>query len=109
MIKALDGPAAGTVLSLRRAPVFLRLVRDRAGTWDALDQLEDEPAGDEEIFAYRIVDGTWGVAFVRPGGRYELGEYRYVGEQPSQFELRDTDAWRDWAIATADPPRPYAG
>lgn len=38
-----DGPAAETVLELRRAPKFLRVVRDADGTVDALDQLNDTP------------------------------------------------------------------
>ena len=40
---------------LRRAPVLLRMTLDRAAKWDALDQLDNCPADDEQIFAYRRV------------------------------------------------------
>jgi hypothetical protein len=36
MTKFTNGPAAGTVLSLRRSPLFLRAVQDAEGKWDAL-------------------------------------------------------------------------
>jgi hypothetical protein len=53
MIRFLDGPAAGVALKLRNAPEVLRVVRDLAGAWDALDAPGDEPRPDEEVFLYR--------------------------------------------------------
>lgn len=55
MIELIDGPANGVSLDLMRAPIMLRVVRDRAGNWDALDQLADEPKRGETIFLYRMV------------------------------------------------------
>jgi hypothetical protein len=50
----IDGPAAGTVLSLKRSPLFLRAVQDPLdGKWDALDQLDDAPRPGERIVVYR--------------------------------------------------------
>lgn len=93
----LDGPAAGVGFSLRRAPTYLRLVRDReSGKWDALDQPEDEPRDTEDVFAYRIEPGTWSFVFVRPGGRYEYGRYRHLPEAPAEV-LRSRPLWLTWA------------
>lgn len=52
MIRFLDGPAEGVVLELQAAPQRLRVVRGQDGTWDALDQPEDAPRPDEEVFWY---------------------------------------------------------
>lgn len=72
----LDGPAGISAMDLRRCPTYLRLVH---GTrWDALDQPGDTPEPGETLAIYKIVEGTWGVVFVRPGGRYEYGDYRHV-------------------------------
>lgn len=111
MITAKDGPAAGKTFACRRAPVYLRIVRAAplelvpspdAG-WDVLDQLDDTPSADEEVFVYRIIDGTWSCAYLcRAGadsGRYELGQYRLVEPQPDEATLRDTALWRAWASA----------
>lgn len=50
-----DGPAAGVNLSLRRAPMFLRVVQNnQTGEWDALDQLDDTPEKNETIFVYKV-------------------------------------------------------
>lgn len=110
MIRVTDGPAAGRTFACRRAPKYLRVVRaeqlelvpdDPAAGWDVLDQLEDTPAANEEVFVYRIVEGTWRVVIIcripgDGGGRFELGEYRFVA-QPGEATLRDTELWRAWA------------
>lgn len=50
----LDGPGKGQGLNLKRAPLFLRLVVKPDGRIDALDQLEDRPADEERLYAYRL-------------------------------------------------------
>lgn len=49
------GPAAGVSLLLRRAPLYLRAVTGPDGKWDALDLLDDAPAPNETVVAYRRV------------------------------------------------------
>lgn len=99
-MRALDGPAAGINLSLRSCPTYLRLVHGPDG-WDALDQPEDRPQEGETVWPYRIVDGTWGVVFVRPGGRYEYGDYRVIEDVepglPAMFG-QNRDLWRAWLM-----------
>ncbi|HEY1187150.1 MAG TPA: hypothetical protein VGE74_05800 [Gemmata sp.] len=102
MTRFTDGPAAGVVLSLRRAPLFLRVVRDAAGKFDALDQLADEPAVDESLTAY-VLAGEPSVMFLdwtekgkRRGGRFVSASYRHVPDQPPDWVMRDQGAWRAW-------------
>lgn len=101
MIELLDGPAAGHTLSLRSAPHFLRVVIDSHGDVDALDQPEDELGDDETIHVYVMEVGTWTQVFVRPGGRYEGGRYRYMNIAGDEDELRtislaSRDEWIAW-------------
>lgn len=108
MSKFLDGPAAGTTLMLRRAPVWLRVVIAPDGTVDALDQPSDTPAADEAVHVYRQHEGTHTAAFIcrtgkSPGGRFEFADYRYVAHAPTA-ELRDRAAWQAWCMA--QPGRP---
>jgi len=64
-----DGPAKGQTLMLRRAQMFLRVVQDPKGTWDALDQPDDTPKPEERLYAYRI-DGQPAMAhYCIRGGR----------------------------------------
>jgi hypothetical protein len=101
MTTFLDGPAEGQTLLLKRAPIFLRVVKG-GGKWDALDQPEDQPTPDEEIYAYRI-EGEPGVCHVdvrgARGGFYTLAQYRLVPTQPEDRELRNTMSWRRWCLA----------
>ncbi len=105
MTKFRDGPAAGVVLTLRRAPIFLRVVRDPAGMWDGLDQLADTPAPAEAVCAYRKVsdDGTIHVDGGRDGRRFGLwlaaATYEYVEPQPAEGVMRVNEAWRAWCQA----------
>lgn len=104
MSNFLDGPAAGATLSLGRSPYFLRVVRAAGGKWDALDQLEDTPAANEEIHVYRIasepiiahVDGRNPTT----GKRYErwmsIADYVIHREQPDDQTARDKTAWPAW-------------
>lgn len=99
MTKFLDGPAAGQVLALKRAPVYLRVVQGRK-EWDALDQLGDTPAAHERIHVYRLKEnrGTVHLNCGRRGasGFYEMADYAYSADQPTDAVARDTDAWRGW-------------
>lgn len=102
----LDGPAVGTVLSLRRSPLFLRVVRDTAsGDFDALDQLDDSVRDNEVVFAYRLVKHT-GSAFICSRGRgcqqMQISSYCLCEEQPLPAVLRDNAAWREWATNQAE-------
>jgi hypothetical protein len=93
MIRFLDGPAEGVVLELRNAPEMLRVVRDPAGTWDALDAPGDEPRPDEKVFLYRRVRliGFAHIDYVtkdrrRAAKTIARAEYRF---QEQQDEKRD--------------------
>ncbi|MFO0887568.1 MAG: hypothetical protein U0790_00315 [Isosphaeraceae bacterium] len=98
MIRFLDGPAQGALLMLRRAPLYLRVVANAKGEWDALDRLSDTPEPGESIHAYRIA-GPARPYHIRPGGRFWQAEYRAVPDQPPAEVLNDTDRWRDWCWA----------
>jgi hypothetical protein len=108
----LDGPAAGTTLYLKRAPVYLRAVQGpagptHAGDWDALDQLEDEPRSSERIVVYRL-EGEPTFCHINRGGRgsgfYRGGAYRVVEPQPTDLEVRSTAAWRAWVSVQVGQP-----
>lgn len=102
MTKFLDGPAKDVSLSLRRAPLFLRVTRNTKGVWDALDQLADGPEPGETVYAYQLISKP--ISFhlcVRgknraAGGWYQAGEYKFVSDQPTETEMMDTSAWRAW-------------
>ena len=104
MIEIIDGPAAGHTLTLRRAPLYLRVVIAPDGTVDALDQLDDVARPEERIHVYeRHADGPSGQVHVcgrGPGaasGWYAIGRYRHLaGPPPSESILRDREAWRAW-------------
>ncbi|PQO39362.1 hypothetical protein C5Y96_05770 [Blastopirellula marina] len=106
MIEFIEGPAAGTHLCLRRTPLLLRVVIDRAsGQVDALDQLEDVPRLGESIHVYRregeplrgmIDSGKGGYT-----GPFVAATYLYFPWQPADEVARDNQRWQKWAI-TAD-------
>lgn len=103
MIQFIDGPAKGTTLDLRRAPVFLRVVIDPVGdVFDALDQLDDVPKPHESIHVYRLIgQPTRYHVSLSPrrlsGCRY-AAEYQFVAQQPDDLTMRDTAA-RHRAVA----------
>lgn len=100
-----DGPAEGLSLILKRAPKFLRAVKNREGTWDALDQLDDAPEVDEQLFAYERHGGEIRGFIDGPKfrGMFAGGVYRFVAEQPDDIVMRDTDAWRAWCATHFEP------
>lgn len=96
-----DGPAAGQMLMLGRAPKFLRVVVSGGGKWDALDQLNDSPEDSEQLFAYElhgnVTSGFWdgrGKDGRRTGGQFAGGTYRFVAADDAQ--MRTLEAWRAW-------------
>jgi hypothetical protein len=95
----LGPPDGGGGLGCKRAPRWLRGVRSAEGKVDALDQLDDEPAADEEIFVYR----SHSVGHIRGATRAESGPmvmYRHVsGVDPNR--LRDNKDWRELAAELA--------
>lgn len=103
MITFRDGPAAGTLLQLRRSPFVLRVVVADDGTIDALDQLDDEPEAGESIHVYRMVEDRgsyhlWGTdergRRTRFSGRSAL--YALVEHPPDDETARETELWRAW-------------
>lgn len=115
MTHFLDGPAAGVKLILQRAPQYLRVVRDPAGTWDALDQLDDAPDPGEVVFAYRMksFDGSAHYcgrdAKGRRFGRWERSAtYEFIQPQPEPVWLSTTPHWRAWVEAEGPCPAALA-
>lgn len=105
MTNFIDGPAQFKTLACRRAPFFLRVVFDPHGdgTWDALDQLDDEPAASEKIYVYQLVEKP-AACFVRAttgGGPRPYAKYRLVVEQPDDKVLRNAPLWHAWVEAHA--------
>lgn len=103
MTEFLDGPAAGVNLTLRRAPLFLRVTKDADGNFDALDQLEDTPRLDEEITVYyKTVDHGMIHLNMRDrkgkhcGGWRAMAKYRLFAEQPVEEIVRSKVKWRNW-------------
>lgn len=105
MIDFQDGPAKDKILELLRMPMplFLRVVRDSKGVIDALDQLDDTPAEDEELFAYvKIKDnGTVHIDCRDKKGKrfgrwYNPCTYALHEPQPDQQTMRDSAAWQTW-------------
>lgn len=111
MITFVDGPAAGQILNLARAPLYLRVVRDAALTFDALDQLEDQPRKGETILVYQLT-GKPGAMHIYARGKgarsgwFRTGTYKLVTIQPKDEEVRTTENWRRWTLAQ---PKEFAG
>lgn len=109
MTKFLNGPAAGQTLMLKRAPIYLRVVRLAIGVgsskWDALDQPTDNPETGEIVFAYKCkCKGEPGTVHLnmgrKGGGWYAVAEYELCEVQPTDAEMRSTPAWQAWCRAT---------
>lgn len=98
-----DGPARGARLSLGRSPILLRVVIDRTGTVDALDQVDDTPRPGEAIHVYVLAEkpGVCHIDYRDTQGR-RRGEWRSTGTyhlapiQPEDAVLRDTARWQAW-------------
>ena len=102
MITFVDGPAAGTVLDLERAPVFLRVVIDRqTGAVDAVDQVGDRPRLGEDVHVYRRVGQAerYHLKCSKPAesGWRSKANYQLHDEQPADHVARDRESWEEWA------------
>lgn len=104
IVTFIDGPAEGVQLDLARNPYYLRVVRGIDGKWDALDQLDDDPALGDEIFIYRRGE-TMGHVLMTP--RKEscwLVDYEATDEiDPEGME--DPEAWKAAATAAGERRR----
>lgn len=90
-----DGPAKeASMLMFHRAPLYLRVVRGMDGKWDALDQLDDEPALGDTIFIYKQMQGRYGhiKGATRATSGFILGYEHTDAIDPEGME--DTAAWR---------------
>jgi hypothetical protein len=103
MIEFIDGPVQRRSLRLKRTPAFLRAVYDphASAGWDALDQLNDEPAAIETIYAYQMVEPPSMIHIHARvgGGWYAHARYQLVKEQPADGILRDSKLWDAWVNA----------
>jgi hypothetical protein len=111
VVTFLDGPAVGVQLQLRRIPLYLRVVHSGQRTWDALDQLDDEPKRNETIYVYRRDERQQPTKYhlcfrsrnKRASGVYWTCDYRFVAEQPADELVRSTEAWRAWVTEQLPP------
>ena len=98
MTSFLDGPAIAVNLNLMACPTYLRVVWSARKGWDALDQPEDVVAPLEMVYAYKL-DGKPMSGFI-DGAKYKgpffIANYRAVPNQPTEFEMRDTNFWLAW-------------
>ena len=108
MFRFLDGPAAGAILNLQRAPLFLRVVIADDGTVDALDKVDDVPRPDETIHVYLLDKSSVSSGFVCSRGkrrgceRFLSAEYSLFHDQPTDNDARNNAAWSEWAILQAN-------
>lgn len=100
----IDGPAEDQRLSLRRAPFLLRVTRLGAPgeklQFDALDMVDDEPMGYEDLFAYVLIEGPTR-CFIRTskrgaGGLHMIATYKMSPIQPTDPDMRTRKAWVAW-------------
>lgn len=99
-----DGPAQGVELrNVERTPHYLRVTRaptaDDGVGWDCLDQLDDEPRPEEEIFVYRIQTLAHVCVRGMEADGIESG-WRSVYEHATELHfdeetLRSTERWRE--------------
>lgn len=97
MVSFIDGPAAGKVLMLRRAPKFLRVVESH-GQWDALDQLHDTPQPEETLHVYQLKGKVMNchVKMRKGGGWFVMARYELCLEQADESSMRENAAWQAW-------------
>lgn len=98
-IELKDGPCKGTFL-VKRAPVYLRAVKDQKGKTDVLDQPDDRPKGFETVYVYER-EGSVGSVHINAVGAkgwYALGIYHHLPDVAGEA-LRDNVKWQAWATA----------
>lgn len=106
----IDGPAAGTVLSLQRAPLMLRVVVDKDGKVDALDQLADSPKPNESVHCYIMAGPPGATGFIdgrdpktgrRWGHPFASATYRLHDAPPADSIMRNNQQWAQWVNENA--------
>jgi hypothetical protein len=109
MMRFIDGPAAGVVLTLRRAPILIRAVfngRKQKEQWDALDQPDDVPSPHEKIYLYIAADRPQSIHLSRrprtASGWFWMGTYKYLQDAPPDEVLFDNEAYSAWCMANKD-------
>lgn len=106
-----DGPAAGQLLALRRAPLALRVVETPRHKFDALDQLDDVAAPNERIHVYhrmgRAMRFHMRCSPRSASGWYCAALYRLFDEQPADADIRTREAWSKWSDARTEKFRVF--
>lgn len=72
--------------------------------WDALNELKDRPAPQEELHCYTIAEMR-GMVFVdgtNIHGCYAMATYKLMVPQPTDAQMRDDSEWHNWCVAN-DP------
>jgi hypothetical protein len=84
---------------VKRAPVFLRAVKNGKGETDVLDQLDDMPKKTEKIYIYKRVGGFTDIhVLMSPrskSGWYVLANYNWIQEIDGE-QYRDNATWQLW-------------
>ena len=97
MISLADGPVEGTY-AVKRAPEYLRaIVNTLTGEKDVLDQLDDTPGDNEEVWVYKL-EGEAGQVHInstKVKGFFATGTYRLV-EDVRGVDVRETVDWWRW-------------
>jgi hypothetical protein len=99
MLELVDGPCKGNYM-VKRAPVFLRAVLDKAGEKDVLDLVEDTPKDSETVYIYQR-EGSAGQVHINAAkvkGFYAMAKYHYLPNVDGET-LRDNPSWQAWATA----------
>lgn len=98
MCKLLDGPGAGQSFVVKRCPVFLRVVHSKASGWDVLNEKDDTPKDDEEVYVYQRVSEPV-KAFVDGTGLHTLmviAEYKFLDLMIGENLIRSNENWKWW-------------
>lgn len=93
-------------LTLERTPRFLRFTVKcpmSKGNWDALDQLTDEAADDEQILIGELIERKRvhilrTVKGKRVGEWIDRADYKVVDDGPGDEVLRSNNLWREWCL-----------
>ena len=98
MLTLIDGPCQGSFM-VKRAPRYLRAVKDADGSTDVLDQVEDTPKPSEKVYVYRM-EGNPGTIHLHGGkssGWWALASYYHL-EALDGESFRDNQAWQEWVL-----------
>lgn len=96
-------------MMLHRSPLFVRVAVSESSSGplvDCLDMLDDEPAEEEVLYAYRRegrptvmhIDYTDSKTRKRKGKVLRAADYRVVPDQPPMNVMASADLWRAWCL-----------